>query len=439
MGAAWVPSDWLSDRGDAPASDLDLAVAPAQHLDLLEDPADRMARPGVVARRAARTRPRGARGRPARRPTCPGSVRCARRCAPSSSAAGRRGGAPCSTPPWSRPRRWSRWRPEGLGVSSGTATCPAGCSSRSPPTSPSTGSPGSASAHSDPCRCAYVDRTRGRHPALLLHALQRPRGGPGLPAPQGRDRIVIRGRRNLGALQRVSPTCAPSGSSRCSIPLLAALRPGGDPDPVTAAGRRPARARLAVALRADGQGLGEGAPGLRVQRRRPVRRGGQAGVAALGRRDRHGRGVTWLLRPEGGYYARPGRIVLRAEGLGVCPDGTAAYTRLEFRVAHRPGGPVGQALASLGWRRRHLLEPRRASAPSPGRPLAALAGAWLGCHRSSAPGHDGCSLRRGLRRPSGHEAARGGAERSHLMVERSSAPRTRSSFVGECRAWTCRS
>jgi len=53
------------------------------------------------------------------------------------------------------------------------------------------------------------------------------------------------------------------------------------------------------------------------------------------------RGVTWLLRPEGGYYGRPGRIVLRAEGLGVCPDGTAAYTRLEFRVAHRPGGPVG--------------------------------------------------------------------------------------------------
>ena len=31
-----------------------------------------------------------------------------------------------------------------------------------------------------------------------------------------------------------------------------------------------------------------------------------------------GRGVTWLLRPEGGYYARPGRIVLRAEGLGTC-------------------------------------------------------------------------------------------------------------------------
>jgi hypothetical protein len=55
-----------------------------------------------------------------------------------------------------------------------------------------------------------------------------------------------------------------------------------------------------------------------------------------------GRGVTWLLRPEGGYYARPGRIVLRAEALGTCADGTAAYTRLEYRTAHRPGGRVGK-------------------------------------------------------------------------------------------------
>ena len=59
-----------------------------------------------------------------------------------------------------------------------------------------------------------------------------------------------------------------------------------------------------------------------------------------------GDGVTWLLRPEGGYYARPGRIELRAERLGSCPDGTWGYTRLEFRAAHRPGGPLGRH-----WRR----------------------------------------------------------------------------------------
>jgi len=57
-----------------------------------------------------------------------------------------------------------------------------------------------------------------------------------------------------------------------------------------------------------------------------------------------GRGVTWLLRPGGGYYARPGAIVLRAEGLGTCADGTSAYTRLQFRVAHHPGGQVAR-----GW------------------------------------------------------------------------------------------
>ena len=61
-----------------------------------------------------------------------------------------------------------------------------------------------------------------------------------------------------------------------------------------------------------------------------------------------GRGVTWLLRPEGGYYARPGKIVLRAEGLGTCPDGTSAYTRLEFRVAERPGEPVRGPWAAWG-------------------------------------------------------------------------------------------
>ncbi|QIG44857.1 hypothetical protein G5V58_20585 [Nocardioides anomalus] len=55
-----------------------------------------------------------------------------------------------------------------------------------------------------------------------------------------------------------------------------------------------------------------------------------------------GYGVTWLLRPEGGYYARPGRIVLRASRLGTCPDGTVAYTRLDVRVAPRPGEPAAR-------------------------------------------------------------------------------------------------
>ena len=59
-----------------------------------------------------------------------------------------------------------------------------------------------------------------------------------------------------------------------------------------------------------------------------------------------GYGLTWLLRPGGGYYERPGRIVLRASRLGTCADGGAAYTRLDFRVAPRPGEP-----ADGRWRR----------------------------------------------------------------------------------------
>ena len=53
------------------------------------------------------------------------------------------------------------------------------------------------------------------------------------------------------------------------------------------------------------------------------------------------RGRTPLLRPGGGYYGRPGKILFRADHLGHCPDGTYGYTRLHFRIAHRPNGPLG--------------------------------------------------------------------------------------------------
>ena len=60
------------------------------------------------------------------------------------------------------------------------------------------------------------------------------------------------------------------------------------------------------------------------------------------------RGLTALYRPEGGYYARPGRIVLRAQRLGRC-DGQRAYTRLYARVAERPGeAPSGRWFAWAG-------------------------------------------------------------------------------------------
>lgn len=53
------------------------------------------------------------------------------------------------------------------------------------------------------------------------------------------------------------------------------------------------------------------------------------------------RGRTPLLRPGGGYYGRPGKIMFRADHLGRCPDGTYGYTRLHFRIAHTPRGPLG--------------------------------------------------------------------------------------------------
>jgi hypothetical protein len=54
-----------------------------------------------------------------------------------------------------------------------------------------------------------------------------------------------------------------------------------------------------------------------------------------------GRGVTPLFKPGGGFYRRPGKIVLRARRLGRCSQGgRLAYTRLRSRSARKPGGPL---------------------------------------------------------------------------------------------------
>ena len=126
-----------------------------------------------------------------------------------------------------------------------------------------------------------------------------------------------------------------------AVPLVAALVLAATLTPVTSAAAGEPVLGSPGHLAPEGKGWGKAQP-------RHVFNGGDPSgyVAQLewrhwGRPTATGRGVTWLLRPEGGYYQRPGRIVLRAEALGTCPDGTAAYTRLEFRVAHHPGGRVG--------------------------------------------------------------------------------------------------
>jgi hypothetical protein len=70
-----------------------------------------------------------------------------------------------------------------------------------------------------------------------------------------------------------------------------------------------------------------------------------------GARSTTARGLTWLYRPQGGYYDKPRVIELRAYRLGRCATGgRPAYTRLAARVAIRPVGALGRWFAWGGWR-----------------------------------------------------------------------------------------
>ncbi len=54
-----------------------------------------------------------------------------------------------------------------------------------------------------------------------------------------------------------------------------------------------------------------------------------------------GFGQTSIFKPKGGYYPQPGRIELRAHGIGHCGL-QRAYTKLSVRVAPRPGATLGR-------------------------------------------------------------------------------------------------
>ena len=61
-------------------------------------------------------------------------------------------------------------------------------------------------------------------------------------------------------------------------------------------------------------------------------------------------GLTWIFKPSGGYYAKPGAIELRASRIGRCTrHGPPTYTFLQAREAVRPGGPFGRRFAWSGW------------------------------------------------------------------------------------------
>ena len=63
------------------------------------------------------------------------------------------------------------------------------------------------------------------------------------------------------------------------------------------------------------------------------------------------RGSTWIYKPHGGYYRKPGALEFRAYRLGHCvAGGPTAYTRLQARVAVKPGGRLTRWFAWAGWR-----------------------------------------------------------------------------------------
>ena len=68
-------------------------------------------------------------------------------------------------------------------------------------------------------------------------------------------------------------------------------------------------------------------------------------------RSARGRGLTWIYKPNGGYYSKPGRIKLHAFGVGRCTKhGPLAYRHLRVRVVKRPGGHYGRWLNWSGTR-----------------------------------------------------------------------------------------
>lgn len=60
-----------------------------------------------------------------------------------------------------------------------------------------------------------------------------------------------------------------------------------------------------------------------------------------GKANAYGFGLTYLYKPQGGYYDQPGGIRLRATRLGSC-SGKRAYTKLYVRTVNRPGGSYGR-------------------------------------------------------------------------------------------------
>lgn len=96
----------------------------------------------------------------------------------------------------------------------------------------------------------------------------------------------------------------------------------------------------------DGRGWGTAHPRLIYNGGDPNGRAWNLRWVGWGSAVALGRGLTWIFRPSGGYFTKPGLIELRAYRVSRCsPNGPRAYTRLHARESLRPGGPFGRWFA----------------------------------------------------------------------------------------------
>jgi hypothetical protein len=99
-----------------------------------------------------------------------------------------------------------------------------------------------------------------------------------------------------------------------------------------------ARLRRAWLRREHRTWLGDCTSAPHLQRRRPERESLEHPLAALGAPVATGRGLTWVARPKGSYYAKPGTIEMRGFLIKKCGRrGSRGYSRVRVRVASTGG------------------------------------------------------------------------------------------------------
>lgn len=107
----------------------------------------------------------------------------------------------------------------------------------------------------------------------------------------------------------------------------------------------------ATTLFKNGVGWGTAHPALIFNGGDPNGRAWKLKWRDWGRDVTYATGLTWIFRPGGGYFGKPGGIELQAYGIGRCSQaGGRAYLHLRARESVRPGGPFGRWFLWAGLR-----------------------------------------------------------------------------------------